>query len=67
MLQVGSVEGPTVIAFRPIPGRGERPTGRDGAERGTLLLFTGVRYERLVDGMSLPSPVEVCGDEADPD
>ncbi|NNM72663.1 hypothetical protein [Enterovirga aerilata] len=36
-----------VIAFPPLSARAKRAALREDSERGTVLLFTGVRYERL--------------------
>jgi hypothetical protein len=35
-----------VIAFPPLAGRTRRPAPGEDAERGRILLFTGVQYER---------------------
>lgn len=59
---------PIQTASRPRAGRGSagaRGTGTRGADslaadtvRGTILLFTGVRYERLLDLAEPTSPAE---------
>jgi hypothetical protein len=41
--------GSTVIAFPPLGARGRRVAREEGSEPGTVLLFTGVRYERMDD------------------
>lgn len=46
MLQQQIAPG-NVIAFRALASRGPREPSSDDAERGRILLFTGVRYERL--------------------
>jgi hypothetical protein len=38
-----------VIAFPPVSARAKRAVAREDGERGRILLFTGVRYERLRD------------------
>jgi hypothetical protein len=46
MAQVQIAEPGKVVAFRPSAARTKRvESDRDG--RGTILLFTGVRYERM--------------------
>jgi hypothetical protein len=35
-----------VIAFPPLAARSARPAPPDDTERGRILLFTGVQYER---------------------
>lgn len=39
-----------VIPFPPPPPRRARAEAADGQARGELLLFMGVRYERMPDG-----------------
>ena len=39
--------GSKVIAFPPLGTRENRVSRNDDTERGTILLFTGVRYERF--------------------
>jgi hypothetical protein len=58
------VEEATVVAFRPVASRFRREPreDRDDTERGTILLFTGVRYERMVD-----EPVKSTEHHARPD
>lgn len=50
MAQVLTAAGGTVVAFRPADLRSRRPMrGAERAdERGAILLFTGIRYERPV-------------------
>lgn len=58
MLQIEPAGGSTVLAFRPV-SRSRRDVD-PSPERGTVLIFTGVRYERSIE----PSP----GDpEAEPE
>ena len=38
-----------VIAFPPLAARVKRVVLQEDAERGRILLFTGVRYERMQD------------------
>lgn len=53
MTQVQTIEGNVVLAFRPPPPRPNTvtETPRDGTshETGTVILFTGTRYERQPD------------------
>ena len=39
--------GSKVIAFPPLGARENRASPPEDTERGTILLFTGVRYERF--------------------
>lgn len=55
MLQGQSIETTTVVAFRPVPRRTVRERVEE-TERGTLLLFTGVRYERMTDAEPASDP-----------
>jgi hypothetical protein len=50
MLQARSAGGEKVVAFRPPAFRPRRERPADDAVRGRILLFTGVRYERMDDG-----------------
>jgi hypothetical protein len=50
-----------IITFPPLGERGRRITRHDDAERGTILLFTGVRYERIEDDAD-----EAVGDAVQP-
>ena len=50
--------GSTVIPFRPLGARERRAVRDEDRERGTVLLFTGVRYQRLDD-----TAVEVEADD----
>ena len=52
MLQIEPAGGSTVLAFRPV-SRSRRESD-PSPERGTVLLFTGVRYERWAE----PSPAD---------
>ncbi len=58
------VQEATVVAFRPVASRFRREPreDRDDTERGTILLFTGVRYERMVD-----APADSVEQDARPD
>ena len=53
MIQVQTIEGNVVVAFRPSAAgsrkAAEMPQGTATAETATVLLFTGTRYERLPD------------------
>jgi hypothetical protein len=66
MAQLQASSGDTVVAFRP-GGHGSRTrSDAPGEERGRLLLFTGVRYERLgaPDGRTdTKSPALTAADE----
>jgi len=46
----------TVVPFPGSASRRSRAALRDGDPRGEILLFTGVRYERLPAPSSEPSP-----------
>jgi hypothetical protein len=51
--------GGTVVAFRSSETRSKRAAPSAGEQRGAILLFTGVRYEREIgDGplMAFPRP-----------
>ena len=48
MTQVQTIEGSVVLAFRPSPARA-RAVAETPRETGTVLLFTGTRYERRPD------------------
>ena len=51
----GLREGSTAVVI-PFPGAGARPRPRRSDEpRGVILLFTGVRYERLSEPSPAPS------------
>jgi hypothetical protein len=41
-----TISAAQVIAFPPLGARSARPAPPDDTERGRILLFTGVRYER---------------------
>lgn len=45
-MQQVQVSGGTVVPFRRLP-RESRPPLREDEPRGAILLFTGVRYERM--------------------
>lgn len=45
----------SVVPFAPVMTRRFRRE-RDDAPRGQILLFTGVRYERMPDAEALPVP-----------
>lgn len=53
MLQSWRAEAGQVIPFAPTSGRGRAPAESEGERadprRGIVLLFTGVRYERMSD------------------
>ena len=49
MLQARTAGGEKVVAFRPPAFRPRRERPADDSVRGTILLFTGVRYERMDD------------------
>ena len=50
--------GDKIIAFAPLHARAaKRPPVHTDGERGRILLFTGVRYERMKD------PIETTRDE----
>ena len=51
MPQPHSDASATIIAFAPLATGARRPRDRpdDDGTRGTILLFTGIRYERLDD------------------
>ncbi len=59
MLQIETAGGSTVLAFRPVPRA--RRDADPSPERGTVLLFTGVRYERWVE----PSPADADAEPED--
>lgn len=66
MLQGGRAEAGRVIPFAPALGR-ERRSDRLvrvplDDHRGTLLLFTGVQYSRMVE----PEPVEAAASSPEP-
>ena len=42
--------GNKIIAFAAIAARARRPVLETDGEKGTILLFTGIRYERMDDG-----------------
>ena len=44
-----TISNAQVIAFPPLAARAKRGSLREDAERGRILLFTGVRYERRAD------------------
>ncbi len=44
-----AIDASKIISFPAIGQRARRFTRIDDAERGTILLFTGVRYERMED------------------
>ena len=46
MTQVQSSSGGTVVAFRSTGHKTRRPASQ-GEGRGAILLFTGVRYDRM--------------------
>lgn len=49
MAQLQVTSGETVVAFRPSSVRVRARSDAAGEERGRILLFTGVRYERTGD------------------
>lgn len=49
MLQAQTAPGGKVIAFRPQALGVRRDPDESGSERGRILLFTGVRYQRMDD------------------
>ena len=49
MPQLQTAGGEKVVAFRLPPTGAKRALSRESTERGTILLFTGVRYERQDD------------------
>ena len=44
-----TIAGSKVISFPPLGDRVKRIVREETAERGTILLFTGVRYQRIED------------------
>jgi hypothetical protein len=54
-----TVDGSKIITFPPLGERAKRVVQHEDAERGTILLFTGVRYERMDDD------ADEVGDDAD--
>ncbi|MBV9076959.1 MAG: hypothetical protein JO048_05685 [Methylobacteriaceae bacterium] len=64
MAQMQMAEGGQVLAFQAANLRSRRPRTRDDGERGTVLLFTGVRYSRLTDE---PAAAEIAESERMPD
>ena len=56
MSQARSAGEDTVVAFRPPAFRTKRERPDDDAVRGTILLFTGVRYERMIDAAESQAP-----------
>jgi hypothetical protein len=57
MNQMQTTTGGTVIPFRSPDGRYRRTVLPDGEQRGAILLFTGVRYERQIGhGPLVPLP-----------
>lgn len=41
--------GDKIVAFAPVAARVRRPEVEADGERGTILLFTGIRYARMAD------------------
>jgi hypothetical protein len=62
---MGGVEkrGAAILRLPPASSRPPRPALDPGEPRGVILLFTGVRYERLAEPDAAP-PV-LAGGEAD--
>jgi len=56
MGEVGTRATGVVIPFAPTIERRVRAPA-DGEARGEILLFTGVRYQRLTEPLPEPSPV----------
>ena len=46
--------GSKVISFPPLDAREKRVRSHSDEERGTILIFTGIRYERLEDDGAEP-------------
>ncbi len=61
MTQVQTIEGNVVLAFRPSPSR-PRQVGETKPETGTVILFTGTRYERRPDAEPTASKGPVQSD-----
>lgn len=57
MTQVQTNEGNVVLAFRPPPAR-PKTVAETRHETGTVILFTGTRYERRPDATE-PAAAEV--------
>ena len=57
-----AIDASKIISFPALGRRARRFTRIDDAERGTVLLFTGVRYERIEDDADEagPEPDENC-------
>lgn len=55
-MQVLDAERGQVIPFPPASRRQARPAPAEGETRGEILLFMGVRYERLPEPGPEPSP-----------
>jgi hypothetical protein len=49
-----TIDASKVISFPPLGERVRRVVRGEDAERGTILLFTGVRYQRIEDDAEEP-------------
>lgn len=61
MTQLQTIEASVVIAFRPPPPR-SKTVDATPRETGTVVLFTGTRYERRPDAAEPAAPDETASD-----